>query len=56
MVSITNIVQKKAIDFFLVCNEYGSGGGSEGVGTVPSSIGVAIVLLIGSGGHAVGVW
>jgi hypothetical protein len=37
------MVQKIAMDFFLVCSEYGSGGGSEGAGAVPSSI-VAIVV------------
>ena len=36
---MTNIVQKMAMDFFRVCSEYGSGGGSECAD--PSSISVA---------------
>lgn len=41
-VSITKNVQKKAMDFFRVRREYGSGGGSLGKGPFPSSIGAVI--------------
>lgn len=41
-VSITKKIQKKAMDFFRVRKEYGSGGGSEGRGPFPSSIGAVL--------------
>lgn len=50
-VSITKKVQKKAMDFFRVCNEYGSGGGSEGRGPFPSSIGAVLEWRIRESGR-----